>query len=329
MIITRDRLVELAREEAETRASRRPLLAAYLVGSVANGDPLFAGAADIDLILIHPAPPLRPHEIVGLSADVHLDIFHRSRQEYDPPRELRTDPDLGPGLYNAIRLHDPDHFFDWVHAAACAQFDSPQNRLARAEAFLQRARRGCAGLSQADSWPQVFAHSALDGANAVATLSGPPAAGRRVVDSLRQTLSQLDRLDLFASFLQLFGANQLDGWDLPSWLTTWAKSYDLALTGSDNSSLAPVRRDYYLRAFQAMADREQAASIVLPLLLLWPTVLPSADHPRAEEIFSAWNSLLQAAGLDPEHQPHRLTDLEGFLDRIERGLLEWGEAHGA
>lgn len=329
MIITRDRLIDLAREEAETRASRRPLLAAYVVGSVAQGEPLYGGSADIDLVLIHSAPPLRQREIVELSEDVHFDIFHKARGEYDPPRELRTDPDLGPGLYNAVRLHDPDHFFDWVQAAACAQFDSPQNRLARAEAFLQRARASRAALRHADCWPQAFSRAALDGANAIACLLGPPATGRRLVESLREAFGQLDRLDLFGDFLRLFGAHGLDGWDVPSWLATWAKSYDLAIAADADPTFAPVRRDYYLRAFQVMADRGQAEAIVLLLLMHWPPVLPASDHPRAEEVQDAWNNLLSAAGVDPQFQPTRETELERFLDQIERAILHWGEIHGA
>lgn len=333
MIITRERLTELARQEAEKRADRGRLLTAFLIGSVAHGEPLFAGCADIDMVFIHPSPPVRAREVVPLSPDVHFDIFHRHQSDFDPPRELRTDPDLGPDLYHAIPLHDPDHYFDWVQAAACAQFSRADNQLARSHALLARARQAHRELDSTDpSWSGCFLQSALDGANALAGLATGPASGRLIINQLRTALLSADRPDLMGQFLGLYGADDLSGWHLGEWLAAWAKAYDRSLEQTTSSPLDPVRRDYFLRAFQQLAEENQAEAVVLPLILNWPE-LPSppveADGRLAEETSRAWQDLLIATGLGADSREKRQGELEAFLDEVERYLVRWGEDHGA
>ncbi len=140
MIITRAKLVELARREAEARAASGDLVSAYLVGSVAYGEPLLGGTADIDLVLIHAEDPATDREIVPLSADVHLDIVHHGRQRYAQPRGLRIDPWLGPAISGPVFLYDPQHFFEWAQAGARGQFFRADHTLARARSLLQAAR---------------------------------------------------------------------------------------------------------------------------------------------------------------------------------------------
>ncbi len=331
MIITRERLTELAREEAKRRAANGRLVTAYLVGSVAYGEPLYAGCTDVDVILVYSSPPIQTREILPLSPDVHLDLYHREQQEFEPPRELRTDPDLGPSLYHAVRLHDPDHFFDWIQAAACAQFDRPDNQLARSFAHLQRARSIRKDLDAGLRWTHSYLQAALDGANAVASLVGRPAYGRRIVRGLRAAFADLDRLDLFAHFQHLYGADRVQDWRLADWLAGWAKGYDHTLKSMGGSHLHAVRRDYFLRAFQLMAEADEPEAVVLPLLQNWAALAApqSEDGKLAQEMEHAWAGLLRATGLAAENRKQRKDDLEAFLDSIERYLVQWGEDHGA
>lgn len=330
MIITRERLIELGRREATERGERQRLAAVYLVGSVVEGDPLVGGSADIDLVLIHNLSPLRPREIVRLSTDVHLDLHHRARAEFEAPRQLRTDPDLGPALCHSIRLHDPEHFFDWVQASACAQFHHPSNRMARARALLTRARTLQRSLSVDDGWQRRLASAAVDGANAAATLGGQPAHGRRLVPGLRTRLDALDQLALFAGFLRVFDADQSAGWDLPGWMAHWAKAYDASLEQSEDKVRAPVRRDYFLRAFQTLAEADMAEAVVVPLLLTWPAL----DAEQVPEVVmadctGARQSLYAACGLQDAKLAERRTRLDAFLDDVELFLEAWGSEHGA
>src|SRR5512143_3183979 len=97
MRVTRESLVRLAKENAQERSfNDRSIIAAYLTGSLlAEADPMLGGTTDIDLVLVHNAPPALSREIVKLTPDFHLDIRHRTKSEFKSPRELRTDPYLG------------------------------------------------------------------------------------------------------------------------------------------------------------------------------------------------------------------------------------------
>jgi len=329
VIITRERLIELAEREAVKRGERRGLLAAYVVGSVASGDPLLAGCADVDIVMIHAEPPLRNREIISLSPDVHLDLLHHPRSRFDSPRALRTDPDLGPALCQAIRVFDPDHFFDWVQAGACAQFDLPAQRVARGRQLLSRAREARAALGPGPSSPKDFLRAAFDGANAALMVDGPPCHGRRLIPGLRNRFDKMGQLNLFRELIQLFGADRSDAWNVPDWVATWAKSFDRMIAEGTDPLMQPVRRDYFLRAFHELADSGQPEAILPLLIMQWPVHSNQTD--TSDESFDstgAYNDLLQAADLTPDRIESRKLDLEATLDQMELSLEAWAERHG-
>jgi hypothetical protein len=331
LIITPERLTDLATEEVKHRAKRLDLVAGYLVGSVVRGEPLLGGCADIDLILIHSSAPLRAREIKKLSPEVHLDIFHKSRQDFENPRELRTDPGLGCGLCGSLRLYDPDHFFDWVQAAACAQFTRSDNRMARALSLLEKARQGRAKLSHHGSlWPSKFVQAAWDGANALCCLRGKPVHGRRAVLRLQGQLEELEAGFLFANFLHLFQVQDVDEWNMPNWLTSFGRAFNLASELDHGATFKTVRRDYYLKAFQALAESGQPEAALISLLTHWPLPISSQD-PLIQEVAEAeaWQGLRAATGLTDEMLSHKQRDLEKFLDQVELFIEKWGAEHGA
>jgi hypothetical protein len=330
LIITAERLTELARQECEKRSRRADIVSGYLIGSVAAGDPLVGGCADIDLVLVHAATPLRDREFVPLSAEVHHDILHLTRSDFDPPRRLRTQPDIVPELCTAVRLYDPDHFFDWVQAAACAQVDRPDNRLRRARRLLKQSRGLLTELAAVQSWQPRYCTAAIAAANACASLLGPPAAGRRLLPILRLRFDELGVLPLYARFLHLFRLTQSDFHHLPLWLSAWAKAYDEAMgDGSDDEAKA-VRRDYYLHAFQALADHADVPAVLLPLLQTWPRrTSEGAEQEAEDEIASAYSQLLGSMHLSPSDLESRQFQLESFLDEVDLFLEDWGVRHGA
>lgn len=329
MIITRERLIELAEREAAKRGERRGLLAAYVVGSVAAGDPLLAGCADVDVVMIHADPPLRDREIVPLSPDVHLDLHHHTRSRFDPPRALRTDPDLGPALCQAIRVYDPDHFFDWVQAGACAQFDLPAHRVGRGRRLLSRAREIRASLGASDSSPQDFLRAAFDGANAALMVGGPPCTGRRLIPEFRERFDQMDQLHLFRELIQLYGGDRADSWNLPDWIAAWAKDCDRTISEGTSPLMLPVRRDYFLRAFHELADSGQPEAILPLLVIHWPGSSQLRDGSGSPvEHSEAYDDLLNTVDLTPERVESRKFDLEAVLDQMELSLEAWAERHG-
>lgn len=330
MIITPDRLIDLAREEISTRSERHKLTAGYLVGSVVHGDPVLGGCADIDLIIIHPTTPLRPREIKRLSREVHLDIFHMPRQDFENPRDLRTDPDIGISLCGALRLHDPEHFFDWVQAAACAQVFRADNRMARARQLLDSAREIRSELSANPRWPKRYLQAAWNGANALCCLQDRPVFGREAVLKLEGQLTELNATNLFTRFLDLFELQQMDQWNVPGWLTSFGKAFDFPAQLTQSDLYKPVRRDYYLKAFQSLAEQGRPEAAVLGMLTNWP--LPAtAEEPLVQEITEAdaWQNLLAATGLVSPNLESKSLEVEHFLDEVELFIEGWGEEHGA
>ena len=110
MRITRELLHRIAEDTIENRAKEdNSIIAAYLHGTVMEGeDPVLGGAADIDIVFIHEDFD-REREIIRMTEDVHLDIEHHSKDQYQPPKELRTRPWLGYAIYRCQLLYDPQH----------------------------------------------------------------------------------------------------------------------------------------------------------------------------------------------------------------------------
>ncbi len=328
MIITPERLLDLARSDVENRARPERVRSACAIGSVVHGEPLLGGAADVDVVIIHKRTPPKEREIVRLSRDVHLDLYHYPDDDFQSPREVRLDPDLGPAIEAGVPLYDPDHFFDWLQAGVRAQFHRPGHMLERAEVRLARARAVQHELLKGSGhWPQSLVRAALEAARAAASLSGPPPEGRRMLVGLRRQLSLLDRLDLFAGLIELIGAEASDSWSLPQWLSAWAKAFDLAMEADRLPTLSEVRRDYYLRGFQALADAEQEQAVLPPLILSWQITGRSAASTD-DEVDRIWEDLLRTTDLQAERAKEKAQELESYLDRVELFLESWGAEHG-
>lgn len=330
MIVTRSKLVDLARREAESRAASGDVLSAYLVGSVAGGEPLLGGTADIDLVLIHDGDPPAEREMAPLSADIHLDIVHHPRSLYAQPRALRIDPWLGPALSAPLFLHDPQHFFEWAQAGARGQFFRPDHTLARARALLDAARaRLPHPLPQHPELSTVL-EAALDGANAAALLTGAPAAGRRLLLDLERRCPSPGHDQVVSGLVRLLGIDRHDGRSAPAWLGAWARAFDAAAPLTTDPRLAACRRAYHLAGYQALIEAGRPDAVVIPLLQIWERTLCVLEaHGRSEDHRPAWEDARRALGLDAPSLPTRLLELEGYLDSIETLIDGWAARSGA
>jgi len=328
--ITRAQLLEAARREVEARAEGDGLVAAYAIGSVVHDQALLGGAADIDLVLVHDHAPLETREIVRLSDEVHLDIAHHDRQRYAQPRLLRVDPWLGPAIYDPVPLYDPQHLFEWAQAAARGQFLRADHRLARARSFLQRGRAAQASLDAAAPWIATLMRAALAGANAIASLAGPPAAGRRVLAILENAAAAAGCPEAHAGLLRLVGLDASGPHDFADWVASWARTFDVAAPLSTDPALQPERRDYYLRGFQAWLEAGQPHNVLHPMLSLWERSLTTlTDFAAAEEHLPAWKAATAALGLSADAAPQRFLELDAYLDHLETFLEHWSARHGA
>lgn len=331
MIITREKLIRLAKDHVEQLARQEPsILSGYLIGTVTKGEPLLGGTADVDLVVIHTIQPTQPREVRPLSSDIHLDIYHHASSFYDQPTLLRVDPWWGPALSEPVFLHDPDHFFERVQAGVRGQFHRPDHALARAQASLNQARSAHQSLAHNGAWPSALLEAALLGANAVAGLTGSPAAGRRLSLLLEAKSGELGQSRVYRAFLRLLGAEAMGAWQTPELLTAWGQAFDAAGEASGALEFSAARRAYLLSGFQALAEADHPEAVLWPLLASWDqAVRILSNHGLPASQRSVWDDLLARLGLVPTRAGVRVDELESFLDHVESALDEWAQATGA
>jgi len=319
--ITTEKLLDLARKETE----RRPgIVSGYVIGSAAGGDPIFGGTADVDLVLIHEYEPSVPREIVPLSDEVHLDIMHHAKRLYQQPRDLRVDPWLGPAMCEPIFLYDPTHFFEWAQASVRGQFHRPDNVLARGSAFLERARESLQGLEAEQRWLHGWLSALLEATNAVASLDGFPASGRRVMPQLKTKLTAVGHPEIYGHFLRLLGADNFVDSAAMEWVSSWTTAFESAAKQSSDPELSEVRRDYYLGGYHSMIENGSAVEILWPLLSSWDRVIRALSVADAHQ-----TQVLDTLELSIDHASKREAELEDLLDQTEGVLESWAEKVGA
>lgn len=329
MKITRRKLIELAEQEAQARAASGGLVSAYLIGTVAHGAPLLGESADIDMVLIHAAPPGQEREFVRLSHQVHFDITHHHKERYEKPSQLRTEPWMGPALCEPIFLYDPEHFFEWAQAGARGQYYRADYAHARAEAFLARARRQASLLQLSGRWERTYLLAALNAANSIASLHKFPVAGRRLTLALKDQTQALDETDIYGKFLRLIGADRIHDWSIVELFQPWTHAFDAAIRLDGDELLVDCRKDYFLAGFQALSDQDEKKAVIWPLLYTWERsmhVIP--DHPEFEALHQAWQSALALTELDGGHRLEREKALMIYLEQVGERLGRWAYEHG-
>jgi hypothetical protein len=328
--ITRETLIELARRETEQRAAIGDVISGYIIGSVARDEPLLGGTADIDLVLIHQGHPPETREIVRLSEDVHLDIAHHPRGLYSKPRELRIHPWLGPAMCEPIFLYDPQHFFEWAQAGARGRFFRPDHVYTRARAFLKMSRQSASVLKLSDRWIKTYTRAILEAANAVACLTGFPAAGRRMTLVLEQAVMDLHHPEVYEGFLRLLGVEAIQPNDTSELLSAWTRIFDQASELNSDPELTPCRRSYYLNGFQALLEAGHPDAIIWTLLTTWERSIHSLKSAeQAEPFLPLWESTLERLRLTSARSDARKEELERYSDRVEEIVELWAERNGA
>jgi hypothetical protein len=336
MRLTRDTLIKIARDTANQRArvSRR-IICIYLTGSVLHESPLLGGTTDIDLVIIQDSEPVEPREVIRLTDEISLDISYYAQEVFHTPRRLRTDPWLGPYIYSKpMVFHDTQHWFDFTQASTGAQFFQPDYILQRASKLAQTARQAWMDLeintSQAHASRVTRYLEAVENAgNALVALTGEgaPLAERRFLLQLPQRLQEFNQPELIAGLIHLLIADPSrleSAWT--DWLPGWKAAYHAASSQPNTPPrLAPCRQMYYERGAAALWEENPDAAIWL-LLRTWTRaveILPEESPERP-----AWQAACQVLGLDVDQFPVRLQELDGYLDRVEETLDQWGNENG-
>ncbi len=335
MRVTRESLIRIAKETAQERAfNDRDIIAAYLTGSLVSKetDPLLGGTADVDIILIHKEEPKHRREFVKLTPDFHVDIGHRAKAEFKRPRELRLDPWLGWEMYDPMLLYEREKFFEFVQAGLRAgfEFNAPAPALQRSRILLKDARsiwRELLEIEDAVTPKDVLQYmkSLYYAVNAVAELSGPPLAERRVMLDFASRAETASRPGMEAALIGLMGASALESSKLEAWLPEWKSAFEIAMKNNRvDARIHAIRTNYYEKAFVAILGSEKPVCVLWPLMQTWTfaaEVLPDSE-------LEAWRAACGDLGLGWVGFDHRVSGLDHFLDEVEALLDELAAQHG-
>jgi hypothetical protein len=322
MRITRETLTRIAKETALKRANADPgLVAAYLTGSLRTENPFLGNSTDIDMVLVHTGEVITRREIVALTPEVHLDIVHNPRSEYEKPKELRVHPWLGPDLYDSLPLYNTQHFFEFVQAGVRAGYDEPVNVLARARRNADHARQIWSGLgfSQETGPARLLSYlkSVNHAANAIAVLTGSPLAERRFQLQFAERAEAAGVPGLTAGLAGLLGNVQADAGSLREFLPDWEEAFvEAASRDQVNLNIAAPRLGYYKLSFEAILAGESPLSVLWPLVHTW--TLSAAVLPPAHQ--AKWMVACETLGLAGEAFNGRMEGLDHFLDTVEETL---------
>jgi hypothetical protein len=330
MRVDRDTLIDLARKESEHRAKTGDVISTYLIGSVARGDYMLGDTTDIDIVMIHDHPPTVDREIKPISGMVHFDIAHHHRDLYQPPRELRIHPWLGPPVTEPVFLFDPDHFFEWAQAGARGQFFRADHKLVRAQTFLDMARTTQTILPESSRWLKTYLQAVIEGANGISTLHRFPAAGRRILLDLESACQILDFEDVYTAVVSLLGAQALEPGQLGEYMSAWEQAYSVAADEMPDVSISPVRWNYFHAGVQALLDSGQALAAMWPMLTTWERamhILHTVDRIAPHR--PAWDAFLSTLDLSEAGQQQRQEQLDHFLDRMDYLVEHWADRVGA
>lgn len=332
MRINRDMVLKIARDTVEKYTSTdRTLLAIYLQGSLLGDTPLIGNTTDIDLFFVHTDEAAVEREIIKISDEIHLDISHHSHAVYRQPRDLRVHSWLGPAVYNCKILYDPQHFMDFVQASVRSQFNSPTNILNRVNPLAKHAREMWLSFYTTPRLPapedaSLYLHALEHIANAVAGLNGHTLTERRFLADLPTWAKAVNKPGLYAGFLGLLGAQEVNADMIRSWLTGWQAAY-ACLSGADAPiRLHPYRWLYYQRAVESMLSSSDYQTALWPLWRTWThaiCTLPSDSEQR-----SSWQQAGEQLGLLGEAFSEKVRGLDAFLDTVEELLEDWAHENG-
>jgi len=330
MPITSEALIRIAKEHIIQVTRNDPsIIAIYLTGSVLTDDPLLGGTTDIDLVFVHDKTPKDRREIILVSPEVHLDIKHNPRSEYDKPRELRVHPWLGPEMWNPMLLYETEPFFEYVQAGVRDRFHDPVSLLQRSRTNLNHARQLWSDLFMGEESdpPTLFKYlKALNHiANAVAILNGPVLAERRFLLQFPTRSEAAGNPDFSNRLFYQLGGEYADNDTILGFLPAWEKTFIEAASRSKiDGRIHKARLPYYKNAFEALIERGNVTAVLWPLLLTW--TLAALSVPASKQ--DTWISAFKFFGLANDGLQARLEALNTFMDAVDENLNALAAANG-
>jgi hypothetical protein len=154
-------------------------------------------------------------------------------------------------------------------------------------------------------------------ANAVAELTGPPLAERRLLMELPARAEAIGQPEFANGIFGLLGGNESTASALSEWLPAWENAFVIAAeTPHADLRVHSARQAYYKRAIESMLTGENPQEALYPLLYTW--TLAISLLPEAQSV--AWQDAIARLKIGGEDFSSRLTNLDHYLDSIEEML---------
>jgi hypothetical protein len=330
MRINRDTLVKFAKENAKKISSAdRNIIASFLVGSLLKENPFIGGVTDIDLLFVCRTEPKTKREVIRLSNDIHLDIMYAAREEFEPPRKLRTDPWRGYLLYDPMLLDESEHFLEYAQAIVRSQFEAPSNLIARVQHHLTAARSlwselSLEGVENAKN-AHLYLRAVYHASNAIAAFTGAPLTERRLLLDLPQRASAVGKPEWNDAVLTLIGVPSFDSTLTPSWLADWETVFHAAAEMKSEPRIHVARLSYYKNAMQAFLE-SGAPSQSLWILITWTLAVETLPRGSARAV--GWQKACEQLGILGGGIEAHLNGLDRLLDEVESNLENIASSHG-
>ncbi len=333
MRITNSMLHKFAQETVSQRVRTEPdLHAAYLTGSLLGESPLLGGTTDIDLVLVHKYQAPVEREVQALTPEVSLDIYHKTKIEYDEHRQFRKDPWMGyPLTFNHILLFDTDHWLEFVQSSVSAHFHHGDNVLARVSKLSSAAREQWFSLLRNPAqtyleWLNRYMEVLSLAANSVAGLIGPPLTRRRFLIAFKNCADALGVPKIVMGLYGLLGLSPDQEEALGPWIDAFQQDFDhLQETGTPPVHLSPCRRAYYFDAIEALAASDDPLQAGWPLLHTWLDI--RLTSPKSLPGDEAWQNCLETLELTEESAEQKIEALDAYLDSMDLVIENWSNKY--
>jgi hypothetical protein len=158
--------------------------------------------------------------------------------------------------------------------------------------------------------------AALENAlNAVALISGPPLAIRRMGQEFSKRADQVNAPGLAIAFNHLMGAVNLPRERLSSWLGDWTEAMRFLGQESKQETVLAEQEAYFLPAIESLIQSESRIAGLWPLLHTWTEIITLL--PNKTQLHPPWMAALTTLGFAGSDYLVRLDAFDGFLELCE------------
>ena len=346
---SRDQALNHVRDFVALEVSNRPkIVAAFLVGSVARADSLWANSTDFDVIFVDPEPPICPEPCLLWNDYILIDIQYSRPEDYENRSDIKGDAMRAQALYDAVPLHDTKNFFALLQAYLRGQFDTAENVIARAIDAFTRAKNYYEEIYELQTIPIAIPidpndlknlHNVMDwAATAILMLAYKPRYGRRQFLCFGEELVRLGQSNILELAEQSMGFSEISDDEIEGMRKQWLEMFRAAGKFHQGDwdcdrSVHPYKEQYYLDGFETLAS---SGNIRASLFLMEYTaaaafnqIITHAPPEEAEQYVVQYTRWMEITGKGcSDDLSDCLERLSELLQRVEYLIYEFAGENG-